>query len=124
MKFGVIDTGLGIKAEDQSKLFTLFGMIKQSQNSLNQNGCGIGLTVSQKYVELLGGKIKLKSKYEIGTDVTFSIQINEPYDLINSIESSLQINSEHLYGVDSTRNIAEFCRVYKPSKSFRTLPYF
>ena len=47
MKFKVIDTGIGIKREDQSKLFKLFGMIDESQNIYNQNGCGIGLTVSK-----------------------------------------------------------------------------
>jgi two-component system sensor histidine kinase/response regulator len=66
LTFIVNDTGIGIKKEDQKKLFKLFGMVKNT-NNLNPNGCGIGLTVSQKYLEKLGGAIYLESSYGRGT---------------------------------------------------------
>ena len=46
IEFSVSDTGVGIKKEDQEKLFKLYGMIKENSN-LNPNGTGIGLTVSK-----------------------------------------------------------------------------
>ena len=70
--FVISDSGIGIKDDDQKQLFSLFGMISEVQ-VLNPNGTGIGLTVCQKYVEKLGGTIKLESKYGKGTDVTFWI---------------------------------------------------
>lgn len=73
VEFSVQDTGIGIKEEDQSKLFSLFGMVSSTSN-LNPNGCGIGLTVSKKYVEKLGGTIKLKSVFNVGTVITFTIK--------------------------------------------------
>ena len=44
--------------------------------SLNPNGTGIGLTVSKKYVEAMGGTIKLESVKDEGTSVTFTIEID------------------------------------------------
>ena len=73
IEFSVKDTGIGIKEEDQNKLFSLFGMISSTSN-LNPNGCGIGLTVSKKYVEKLGGKIELKSVFGTGTIITFTVE--------------------------------------------------
>ena len=46
--FRVSDTGIGITQENQSKLFKLFGMVRNSnQSEINPNGWGIGLTVSK-----------------------------------------------------------------------------
>ena len=57
-----------LNSENQNKLFELFGMIDETSN-LNPNGCGIGLTVSKKFVEHLGGKIHLKSEYGKGKTI-------------------------------------------------------
>lgn len=68
----VVDSGIGIKQEDQPKLFKLFGMVSQS-NSLNPNGSGIGLTVSKGYIEAMGGTMRLESEYGRGTSVIITI---------------------------------------------------
>ena len=74
VKFIVSDTGIGIRQSDQSKLFKLFGMINSMKDnnglSINPSGCGIGLTVSKKYIEYLNGMIHLKSEPGEGTSVT------------------------------------------------------
>jgi len=74
--FSVEDTGVGIKDEHKSKLFNLFGMISDSKG-LNPNGTGIGLTVCQKYLEKLGGDIKLESQFGVGTKVIFWVPREE-----------------------------------------------
>ena len=76
LEFEVQDTGIGIKLENQPKLFTLFGMV-ESNKHINPNGSGIGLTVSRKYAESLGGAITLSSEWGRGTTVKFSIEYNE-----------------------------------------------
>ena len=79
IKFCVSDTGVGIKQEDQSKLFKLFSMINidedvQGSNRLiNPSGCGIGLTVNKRYIEYLNGSVSLESEFGKGTSVTFHI---------------------------------------------------
>jgi signal transduction histidine kinase len=75
LQFKVEDTGVGMSQEDQGKLFKLFGMLDTTK-SINPNGCGIGLTVSKKYIERLGGSIQVKSEIEIGTRLFFEI----PYE--------------------------------------------
>jgi two-component system sensor histidine kinase TorS len=50
IKFKVVDTGIGIKARDIPKLFELFGNLKQ-KDGINQNGIGLGLTISKKLTE-------------------------------------------------------------------------
>jgi signal transduction histidine kinase len=71
-EISVSDTGIGISKEDQKKLFRLFGMLKD-KNKINTNGCGIGLTVSKKYVEMLRGNFKVDSNPGEGTKMTFTI---------------------------------------------------
>jgi signal transduction histidine kinase len=70
----VVDSGIGIKQEQQCRLFKLFGMISES-SSLNPNGSGIGLTVSKGYIEALEGTMRLESEFGKGTSVIFTIPI-------------------------------------------------
>ena len=77
LKFIVSDTGVGVDEKEIPKLFKLFGMIDQHRSKLNSKGTGLGLAISKKLVESLGGKISLKSKLNIGTDITFTIRENK-----------------------------------------------
>ena len=47
IEFKVIDTGIGIKAQDLSKLFQLFSILG-NENGINENGVGLGLTICKK----------------------------------------------------------------------------
>ena len=77
LKFTVSDTGVGVDEKEIPKLFKLFGMIDQHRSKLNSKGTGLGLAISKKLVESLGGTISLKSKLNIGTDITFTIIENK-----------------------------------------------
>ena len=54
-----------------------------SDNNLNPNGTGIGLTISKKYVESLGGQISLTSVFGKGTTVVFTIPLASKNKSIN-----------------------------------------
>lgn len=47
----------------------------ENNRNINPNGCGIGLTVSKKYLEKLDGSISLTSKYGEGTQTAFVIPL-------------------------------------------------
>jgi len=64
--FTVHDTGIGIKAEDQAKLFTEFGRV-DSAAVRGREGTGLGLRLSSQLAALLGGTIELTSVFGAGS---------------------------------------------------------
>ena len=74
LKIDVIDTGIGISKEDVQSLFQLFGIIDKHRQEFNMKGTGLGLTISKKLVNILGGEIQLESKEQKGTKISFTIQ--------------------------------------------------
>jgi signal transduction histidine kinase/CheY-like chemotaxis protein len=76
IEFCIQDTGIGITAKDQSKLFKPFSQIDQSNKKIYQ-GTGLGLIISKKLVELMGGKIWVKSDEGEGSRFYFTIKMEE-----------------------------------------------
>ena len=72
LKFKITDTGYGIKPEDYDKLFEKFSRLTSATTN-EIEGTGLGLVITKKYVDLLGGKIWFESDYGVGT--TFYIEI-------------------------------------------------
>jgi len=68
-ELSVIDTGIGIKDEDQKKLFHAFTQVDTS-SSRRYEGTGLGLYLSQKLAELLDGRITMQSEYGKGSEFT------------------------------------------------------
>lgn len=67
LHFTVRDTGIGIPHTELPKLFKMFGRASDQNRGLNLQGSGLGLTISKKLVNSMGGKIKLKSYENQGT---------------------------------------------------------
>jgi len=66
----VVDTGIGIKAQDMGKIFEAFQQVDIGLNR-RYEGTGMGLHLCKKLVEMLGGKILVESEQGVGS--TFSI---------------------------------------------------
>jgi PAS domain S-box-containing protein len=73
-EFRVIDTGMGIKPEDRTKLFDAFSRI-DSDGYYRHEGTGLGLHLSRRLAELLGGRIVFRS--EFGKGSVFTLMLNE-----------------------------------------------
>jgi PAS domain S-box-containing protein len=71
-KITVRDTGIGIKPEDQVKLFQAFTQVGAS-GARRFEGTGLGLHLSQKLAELLGGRIGFESEYGNGSAFTLTL---------------------------------------------------
>ena len=72
--FKVSDTGIGIPKEDQEKVFERF--VKFNYHNLNSDGTGIGLSIVQKLVNILGGEIWLESDTGVGTTFYFTLPVS------------------------------------------------
>jgi CheY-like chemotaxis protein len=58
LSFEVVDTGIGIAAEDQARVFEAFVQVGKPAG---QKGTGLGLTITRQFVELMGGTIRVES---------------------------------------------------------------
>jgi signal transduction histidine kinase/CheY-like chemotaxis protein len=76
--FSVSDTGIGIAIADQERIFEDFIQIESSLQK-QVKGTGLGLPLSHKLAELLGGSISVKSKPGQGSTFTVSIPLIYPY---------------------------------------------
>lgn len=68
----IADNGMGINKDDQKYIFSKFYRSK-SDNKINIEGTGLGLPISRKIVDLHKGKINLKSKVNVGTEISIEL---------------------------------------------------
>ncbi len=67
------DTGMGISAEDQQKLFAPFSRVGGVEKT-STPGTGLGMWITKQYVELLGGSVSVESIKNVGTHVVLTFK--------------------------------------------------
>ena len=72
LKAEVCDTGIGIRPEDKEKLFTKFQRLEMERNSTVE-GTGLGLVITQRLLDMMGGTISVESEYGKGSVFTVTI---------------------------------------------------
>ena len=79
MLITVTDNGIGIQPDQQQEVFKQFFQV-ESGRARNQDGTGLGLALSSRLAELMGGSIELVS--EVGRGSTFTVRLPAAaYDL-------------------------------------------
>lgn len=71
--YEVADTGIGIRKGDQKILFDAFQRVEMDRNRYVE-GTGLGLTISQNLVNMMGGVIEVESEYGKGSRFFFTIE--------------------------------------------------
>ncbi|MCF8040182.1 MAG: GAF domain-containing protein, partial [Desulfohalobiaceae bacterium] len=72
IRFQVQDTGIGIPLDKQETIFESFEQVSYSHHT-KFGGTGLGLTISKRLVELMGGDIQLKSREGEGSTFSFTV---------------------------------------------------
>lgn len=67
---------MGIKPEDQNKLFKLFGFLEATKE-MNSQGIGLGLHISKKIANMFNGNIICESDYGHGSNFIFIVELGD-----------------------------------------------
>ena len=77
IEIAIRDTGIGIPAYRMDRLFKSFSQV-DSSHTRKYGGTGLGLTISKRLVELMGGHIKVESEVDIGSTFSFTLKATCP----------------------------------------------
>ncbi len=76
LEISVRDTGIGIRREDQERIFLEFERVERPE-ARAQEGTGLGLALTKKLVELHGGTIRVESEPGQGSIFTFAVPLRQ-----------------------------------------------
>lgn len=93
------DTGIGIPEESIDLIFEEFRQVSEGLGRGFQ-GTGLGLTISKKYVELLGGQISVKSTPNKGSEFTFQIPMFTDETVRENDIEKQKVNSKPSFKLD------------------------
>ena len=75
LRFSVRDTGIGIRREDQARIFNAFEQAGRD-TSIKYGGTGLGLTISYRLVQMMGGTLEVKSEPGWGSEFYFTLPLD------------------------------------------------
>ena len=120
LKFSVRDTGIGMTPEQQGKLFRAFS---QADNSTTRKygGTGLGLTISKRLAEMMGGEIGVKSTPGEGSTFYFTarLEIAEEQAACRQVSAGDDLHGLRVLVVDDNATAREIFTAYLETMGFR-----
>ena len=84
IRYVVRDNGIGMSEEFQKKLFDPFSQEDDANARTQYKGTGLGMAITKKYVDMMGGSIAVESKKSAGATFTVEIPLELPEQVIPS----------------------------------------
>ena len=98
IELSVSDTGIGIREEMLDHVFEEFSQADDS-TSRDYGGTGLGLPISRRFCQMMGGDISVSSEHGIGS--TFTIELPAQVDALEAAKASAQIDAGEGRSVES-----------------------
>ena len=98
LSFSVRDTGIGLTAEQQTRLFQPY---MQADNSITRRygGTGLGLAISQRLATLMNGHITVESDFHTGSTFRFAVELGIPQNVC-SLSPAHALHPLHILVID------------------------
>jgi signal transduction histidine kinase/DNA-binding response OmpR family regulator len=108
IQISVTDTGIGITAEQQERIFSSFEQA-ESSTTRKYGGTGLGLAISKNIVELMGGKIWLTSESGRGSVFSFTIKVKRGNELHKGhLSPDVNLSNVRIMAVDDDKDILDY----------------
>ncbi|MDX1524511.1 MAG: response regulator, partial [Anaerolineae bacterium] len=125
LTFSISDTGIGMSSAEVDNLFKAF-VQADSSTTRRYGGTGLGLAITQRFVQMLGGRIEVESDLNVGT--TFTIQIPtavgkeklEP--ALPQLQTARSSIANTILIIDDDPNIHNIMMHHLTEKNFRVVP--
>lgn len=111
LAFRVIDTGIGIETQNQSKLFSAFTQ-EDGSTSRQYGGSGLGLTISKHLIELMNGQLIFSSTKNQGSTFGFEMQFDIPASQPKTSMTSHLLTGKSMLIVDANSLDCEYLSTF------------
>jgi len=93
LRLEVRDTGVGISAEDQKHLFSVFGQVDSSMTR-QHGGTGLGLVISKQLAQAMGGTIGVESQLGVGSLFWITARLAKATGAVQKISRASSVSAE------------------------------
>ena len=115
--FGVRDTGIGLSADQISKLFSAFTQGDTSTTRM-YGGTGLGLAISKQLAGMMGGEVGVESEPDVGSTFWFTARLGISHKLKRVLLPEPDLRGRHVLVVDDNDNARQVMNEMLGSMSF------